>query len=105
MAYRALPDQNQSEDFTAIVDPPQMKKLKYQDIGGYHEMLTDFIQTTEVYDIPKAPMLDPGQWVDAHFKEVTTVMLCHCVTLCNMLFSWLLFKLPARCTSTQRGLR
>ncbi|KAF6262382.1 hypothetical protein COO60DRAFT_651604 [Scenedesmus sp. NREL 46B-D3] len=51
--------------------PARQKRLTYKDVQGYQELLTSLVSLPESHaqDMPKAPMLDAGQWVDAHFKQ------------------------------------
>jgi hypothetical protein len=46
------------------------RKLVWGDLPGYHALLEQLAVTPQVYDLPKAPALDAGQWVNTHMKEV-----------------------------------
>jgi hypothetical protein len=37
---------------------------------GYEAVLKEVYSLPDTHDMPSAPALDAGQWVDTHFKEV-----------------------------------
>lgn len=57
--------------------PARQKRLTYADVQGYEQLLSSLVMLpgSHAQNMPKAPMLDAGQWVDTHFKQVCVVML------------------------------
>jgi hypothetical protein len=80
MVADALP-QDSPGGFDIIRTSPKQKKLTFGDIQGYQELLESLVALpgSHAADMPKAPMLDAGQWVDAHFKQVCARSLQPCL--------------------------
>ncbi|WIA18449.1 hypothetical protein OEZ85_009908 [Tetradesmus obliquus] len=51
--------------------PARQKRLTYADVQGYEQLLSSLVMLpgSHAQNMPKAPMLDAGQWVDTHFKQ------------------------------------
>jgi hypothetical protein len=82
--------------------PPKQKKLGYADLQGYQELLESLVVLPESHaaDMPKAPMLDAGQWLDTHFKQVwgAAVGDTHTITIHDSLSCDVL--IPKSCVET-----